>query len=637
MIPRFEEKGDLDYEFETEVATEQRHEEEHNTGEQGQEEETRDDKFELREEEYEGHVVDEDEDEEEEEYHCNDPREWWNCVVDDCEGNDGESDGFDYEDELQSLPSEDDGSGSSKRHREFNPKVHLEKVKFVLKVEFSSVELLREAIKTYFIQVDREYYFVFNNCKKLRVKCNGKGCPWVLYAYVQRDNMTFRINTLVDEHSYSLITTNTKFFEVSDWSFYRAKKEAMDMLEGSVRDQFAIVEDYCNQILATNPAVGVDGENSLFPIAYAVVEKENTETWKWFLGLVKEDLDIDDPSRFTLMSDRQKGLENAMKMLFQGLHIRYCVRHMHSNFKKEYPGLLLKQMLWAAARASTKAEFFKCMNAIKDVNEGAYNWLNAKSPTVWTRSHFNEVVKCDMVLNNMCESFNSAIVEARDKAIVTLLEKIRFWLMVRFCKKRESVDKWKDGISKRLWELLEKNKVIAKKCHATRASCTKFEVRQEREGKFTVDLMAQTCTCRRFELNGIPCAHAVASIWVRRLNVIDYVHDYYKKDAFVKAYKGVVEPMPSHDKWTLSINQILPPPQYKLPGRPKNSRKREVDEPPAGATKANRLGAKMHCSKCGGEGHNKSSCTSQINAQCLMVEQAKPAKKMGRPLAKNPK
>ena len=29
-------------------------------------------------------------------------------------------------------------------------------------------------------------------------------------------------------------------------------------------------------------AVGIDGNNRMFPIAYAVVEVENTETWKWF-------------------------------------------------------------------------------------------------------------------------------------------------------------------------------------------------------------------------------------------------------------------------------------------------------------------------------------------------------------------
>ncbi|XP_062103973.1 uncharacterized protein LOC133815107 [Humulus lupulus] len=443
------------------------------------------------------------------------------------------------------------------------------------------------------------------------------------------------------------LTCTTKYSYISEWRFYRAKKEAMKILEGSVRDQFVIVEDYCKQILATNPgsttllkttmrggkryfervyiclkackdgfikgcrpligldgcflkgyckgvllaAVGVDGENSLYPIAYAIVEKENTETWKWFVEILKEDLQVENSSKFTLMSDRPKGLENAMKSLWDGAHVRYCVRHMHSNFKKDFPGLLLKQLLWAAARASTKEEFVKCMKTIKDVNESAYNWLMAKNASEWTRSHFDDSVKCDMVLNNMCESFNSAILEARDKAVVTLLEKIRFWLMVRFCQKRESVNKWRDGISKQIWDLLEKNKEVAKKCHTNRANAFNFQVTHETDGSFVVDLIALTCTCRKFELNGLPCSHAVAAIWKRGLNVLDYVHDYYKKESFIHVYEGVVQPMPSPNKWPSSSNApILPPPEYKLPGRPKKSRKREVDEPPVGATKSNRHG-----------------------------------------------
>ncbi|XP_062080604.1 uncharacterized protein LOC133785374 [Humulus lupulus] len=264
---------------------------------------------------------------------------------------------------------------------------------------------------------------------------------------------------------------------------------------------------------------------------------------------------------------------------------------MHSDFKKDFPGLLLKQLLWAAARASTKEEFVKCMKAIKDVNESAYNWLMAKNTSEWTISYFDDSVKCDMVLNNMCESFNSAILEAKDKDVVMLLEKIRFWLMVRFCKKRESINKWRDGISKQIWDLLEKKKEVAKKYHTNRADAFNFQVTHETDGSFVVDLIALTCTCWKFELNGLPCSHAVAAIWKRGLNVLDYVHDYYKKESFIHAYEVVVQPMPSSGKWTSSSTPpILPPPEYKLPGRPKRSRKREVDEPPAGATKSNRHG-----------------------------------------------
>lgn len=62
-------------------------------------------------------------------------------------------------------------------------------------------------------------------------------------------------------------------------------------------------------------ACGVDGNNSYLPIAYAVVKKETTETWSWFMAHLKHDLRIQDPTKFTLMSDKQKGTQHVLKLL----------------------------------------------------------------------------------------------------------------------------------------------------------------------------------------------------------------------------------------------------------------------------------------------------------------------------------
>ncbi|XP_018468839.2 uncharacterized protein LOC108840512 [Raphanus sativus] len=53
-------------------------------------------------------------------------------------------------------------------------------------------------------------------------------------------------------------------------------------------------------------AVGRDANNQLFPIAWAVVEVENTDSWLWFIQLLKLDLNLLDGTGFTLISDRQK-------------------------------------------------------------------------------------------------------------------------------------------------------------------------------------------------------------------------------------------------------------------------------------------------------------------------------------------
>ncbi|WMV59475.1 hypothetical protein MTR67_052860 [Solanum verrucosum] len=55
-------------------------------------------------------------------------------------------------------------------------------------------------------------------------------------------------------------------------------------------------------------AVGQDSMNQFYPISWAVVDKETTRTWSWFVELLKRSLDLKDESGVTFISDMQKGL-----------------------------------------------------------------------------------------------------------------------------------------------------------------------------------------------------------------------------------------------------------------------------------------------------------------------------------------
>jgi hypothetical protein len=65
-------------------------------------------------------------------------------------------------------------------------------------------------------------------------------------------------------------------------------------------------------------AVGIDPNDFIFPIAIAVVEVEDKNTWKWFLNTLKEDLGILNTAPWTLMSDRQKVCQAHLFALFLG-------------------------------------------------------------------------------------------------------------------------------------------------------------------------------------------------------------------------------------------------------------------------------------------------------------------------------
>ncbi|KAL4334057.1 hypothetical protein GQ457_07G008990 [Hibiscus cannabinus] len=112
------------------------------------------------------------------------------------------------------------------------------------------------------------------------------------------------------------------------------------------------------------------------------------------------------------------------------------------NFKLKFTGKALKDALWKAATTTYLREFEVALAEMKALSLKAHEWLVGKDPRNWSKSHFSCNSKCDMLLNNLCESFNKFILDARDKPIITMLEIIRTKIMQRIAKKKVEADKW---------------------------------------------------------------------------------------------------------------------------------------------------------------------------------------------------
>ncbi|KAH9605561.1 hypothetical protein KSS87_018864 [Heliosperma pusillum] len=65
----------------------------------------------------------------------------------------------------------------------------------------------------------------------------------------------------------------------------------------------------------------------------------------------------------------------------------------------------------------------------------------------------------------------------------------------------------------------------------------------------TVNLEARTCTCRKWDLTGIPCFHVVAVIFSVHGHAEDYVSDYYKREAYLRSYNLGIAPVPGQRHW----------------------------------------------------------------------------------------
>jgi hypothetical protein len=127
-----------------------------------------------------------------------------------------------------------------------------------------------------------------------------------------------------------------------------------------------------------------------------------------------------------------------MDELLPGVEQRFCVRHLYNNFRKRFPGMKLKELMWKAAKATYE-------NAFLD-SEPAYDYLMLIPAKHWCKWKFTGNSHCDTLVNNMSEAFNSTIVIPRGKPIVTMCEDIRVYLMEKWETNRRKIERYKDDV-----------------------------------------------------------------------------------------------------------------------------------------------------------------------------------------------
>ncbi|CAO2143657.1 unnamed protein product [Urochloa humidicola] len=358
-------------------------------------------------------------------------------------------------------------------------------------------------------------------------------------------------------------------------------------------------------------AIGNDPNDCIFPIAMAVVEVESLASWKWFLEALKEDLGIVNTYPWTIMTDKQKGLIPAVQQVFPDSEHRFCVRHLYSNFQGHFKGENLKDQLWACARSSTVEKWNINMDKMKALNSDAHAWLEKMDPKTWVRAFFSEYPKCDILLNNSCEVFNKYILEARELPILSMLQRIKGQLMTRhYTKQKELAEKWQGmDICPKIRNKVAKNAEWANTCYVLPAGQGIFQV-LDREHQYNVDINAKHCDCRRWDLTGIPCSHAISCLRHERIPQESVLPYCYSIEAFLKAYESNIWPCNDNNKWVnVGGPEVRPPIYEKRVGRPPTSRRKAPHEVEGknGPT-LSKHGVVIHCSHCGKSTHNKATC-----------------------------
>ena len=91
-----------------------------------------------------------------------------------------------------------------------------------------------------------------------------------------------------------------------------------------------------------------------------------------------------------------------------------------------------------------------------------------------------------------------------------------------------------------------------------------------------VDINARTCDCRRWQLIGVPCCHAISCLKSERIQPESVLANCYSVEAFKNAYGFNIWSYKDKSEWEKVNGPEVKPPVYeKKVGRPPKSRRKQ--------------------------------------------------------------
>lgn len=356
-------------------------------------------------------------------------------------------------------------------------------------------------------------------------------------------------------------------------------------------------------------ATAADAEDGTFPVAFAVVETEDEDNWRWFLEELKSAISITSLTPITFIADFEHGLKEALAEVFDKCYHSYCFRRLtekllsglKGQFSHEVRRILVNDFNSAANALSLDA-FQAALENIKAISSDSYEWLLHSEPEHWANAFFAGA-RYNHTSSKFGESFYSWVSESGEVPITQMVDVLRGQMMDSIYRRKMDAGQWTTRLTPSNEEKLQQETETARSFQVllTTQGENVFEVRGETI--HAVDLDHWACSCKGWQLTGLPCCHAIAAIEYTGKSVYDFCLRYYSVESYRLTYAESIYPVPNLDlpdldESTESVVAVTPPPANPKLGRFQKVKVESID--------LSKL--KLQCSKCKGLGHNKRTC-----------------------------
>jgi hypothetical protein len=350
-------------------------------------------------------------------------------------------------------------------------------------------------------------------------------------------------------------------------------------------------------------ATAIDGHNWMYPVSFGVFDSETNDNWTWFMQLLKQA--IGSPRGLAICTDAGQAVMTGVKEVFPEAEHRECMYHLVTNFKKKFHGKVFDDHLWAAAYSWNPYLFDKHWVAMDTSRPAATAYVRKWHNKLWSRSQFSTICKVDYVTNNLAECFNNWIKHHKSLNLDDFFDKARQLIMILWNRRRK-VAKKLDGLI--LPHIIKKLNAMTRELNLEVVESSEEVAEVTALGgsgfRFVVNLQERTCSCRQWQVSGLPCKHALAFITsLSHAHIRHYVDLYYSIDKFRAAYAQLIPAMPDKTQWPKSDHGFFmhPPLLKATAGRPKTERYK-------GCSEKKRKNGKHLCPICKEKGHHWHNC-----------------------------
>ncbi|KAF1874930.1 hypothetical protein Lal_00007546 [Lupinus albus] len=287
----------------------------------------------------------------------------------------------------------------------------------------------------------------------------------------------------------------------------------------------------------------------------------------------------------------------------------YCIRHVASNFNKEFKDGDLKEKVIQIGYELMRSRFERMLDDLRQKNPRAATWLDNIPKEKWTQS-YDEGRRYGHMTTNLAECVNGVLKGSRALPITSLVQatyhRLNSWFLHH---RNEATSMIMAGhiYCEELTKVLNENN--------RKATCQTIRTFSRESGVFVVEVPVEKvvdirrlnqywCECGEFQSLRLPCSHVIATCSSMNLDYRQFISPIYRLDNLLKAYGRGFEPIGNEEYWPhYSGPMFIPNPLMRRnrTGRPKTLRiHNEMDDC---ATEKNKK-----CGLCRTEGHNRKTC-----------------------------